>query len=209
MAGALAQDGAGPARVPGTLSREANLSASRRVLVVGLLALLVAGGCQGAFPVRRAPIALGVASPKASLSVEGPEDMREWGILLREEMAKALSGAHAVDLVELEPGDILVRATIESWDFGDRTEDLVDPELRRKGLPPAYYRRRTALMEVEVEVSDPGTGDVLARRRYLGVEADTQDKPRDKFRSPAACMRQAAAKVAAQLVEDLAAAPAP
>jgi len=180
----------------------------RAALLPVLFAALAAGACAGAFPVRRGPIDLGPDRTRAvSISVEGPADMPEWGELLWGELAQALSAARGVRVVEPGPGVWLVKATQDTWDYDERAETQAHPRFAKGGqgfvAVPDYYRQCTAVMGVTVEVVDPAAAEPVAARKYLGGERGTQDRPRDKFQAPQTFLRRAAAKVAAQLAEDL------
>ncbi|HEY3450821.1 MAG TPA: hypothetical protein VGK67_30975 [Myxococcales bacterium] len=180
-----------------------------RVSVAGPVLALSLTACAGAFLPRSEPIDLGPdKARKVSISVEGPEDMPEWGEVLWGELVQALSTTRIAAVGEPGPGVLLIKATVESWDYDQRMEDLIDARRPAGGGPMRvgridHYRECTALMGATIEVSDPATGKVLAVRKYLGVDRGTQELVFDKFQAPAAFMRRAAGKVAAQFADDL------
>lgn len=178
--------------------------------LVGLSMVLAQAGCAGAFLPRSEPIDLGLDKSRVfAISVEGPEDMPEWGELLWSELASTLSSLKGVKVAESAPGVLLVKATVESWDYQEQQEVAARSRFARNSGRMGqvggndYYRRCTAVMGVTVEIRDPAVAEPLAIRKYLGVEGGTQDLPMDKFRAPRAYMRRAAGKVAQQLADDL------
>ena len=177
-----------------------------RALAGALLLAASLSACAGAFLPRREPIDLGPdRTRRVSISVEGPEDMPEWGELLWSELVQTLSASSAIEVVEPAPGVWLVKATVDTWDYAERMEPLTPSrfatDTRRAG--PDYYRQCTAVMGVTIEVRDPEAAEAAAERKYLGVEHGTQDQPQDRFRAPQTFIRRAAGKVAAQFADDL------
>ncbi|MGC4119116.1 MAG: hypothetical protein QM765_32030 [Myxococcales bacterium] len=187
---------------------------TRRLWAWGLVvASLGSLGCAGAFLPRGEAIDLGPdRDRRVSVSVEGPEDMPEWGELLWGELVQALSASGVARVVEPAPGVLLVKATIDSWDYEERVERIDGNGYRARAA--TMPRQCSALMGVTIEIADPATGKVLAERKYLGVESDwkndlAQMQLYNRFQTPKWLMRRAAKRVASQLADDLEAGRAP
>ena len=163
-----------------------------RITRIVLLLSPALAGCAGAFQTRGGPIDLGASTGANAVSVaaEGPEDMVEIGEVLRVELARELAERGRMVVAAPGPGVLAVRAKVESWDYEERGEPLHAP---RASIQPVHVHHRycTAVLGVSIEVADPATGKVLAERKYLGVEQDTQDTPYDRFLAPQGFMRKA------------------
>ncbi|MGC4119115.1 MAG: hypothetical protein QM765_32025 [Myxococcales bacterium] len=140
-----------------------------------------------------------------SVGVEGPKDMPEWGDVLRDELAQALS-VRGVIVDEPGPGVLHVKVAVDAWDYDERSSVPVRGNgIRALELP--MLRQCTAHMVVNVEI-DGITGDAVAQRKYMGVESDWLNELShlqlyNRFQTPSWFMRQAAKRVVAQLAGDL------